>query len=324
MNKKIFYLTLIFVILLSCSLLYINAEEPVVRVEQNQANLTPAPPSPTPPPVYHEKVVAGAFEFDVVSWPGEDAQIVKYNGNYSVVEIPEYLTVSESQTFGTAAPILTIKGNAFAHNQSINTLIITGVDWIQSEAFLDCENLETIFIEDPIRVIADDAFKGCNNISKVYFTGTEARFNFLTGNGEKCKELVNAEIVYLEKNTDETELTIYLDVGDTTEEILNSISPTDNSYTTVYGESKLYTGSRVLIKAPAWAGKTFRNINANVVIRGDVTGDGDITSTDYMKIKRMIRQRSILNDLYSKAADYNGDRIIASNDYLGVKRAFTR
>ena len=48
MKKKILCLTFIFAVVLSCSLLYINASEPVGRVEQNQAMLTPAPPSPTP------------------------------------------------------------------------------------------------------------------------------------------------------------------------------------------------------------------------------------------------------------------------------------
>ncbi len=325
MKKKILCLTFIFAVVLSCSLLYINASEPVGRVEQNQAMLTPAPPSPTPPPVYNEYVVKGDFEYNAVTWPGKEAQVLKYNGDYPVVEVPELLTVTESQTFGTSIYVTHIMERAFADNLNMNTVMLPkSIQWIESEAFAGCTNLETVFMASRIRVIDDDAFKGCNNISTIYFTGTEERFNALTENGTKCKELLNAEVIYLEYVEEDPEFTVYLDVGDTTDEIIEAISPTDYSYTATYEEAKLYTGSKVLLKAPASAGKTYGKINANVVIRGDVTGDGDITSTDYMKIKRMIRQRSIMNDLYSKAADYNGDRTISSNDYFGVKRAFSK
>ena len=56
-----------------------------------------------------------------------------------------------------------------------------------------------------------------------------------------------------------------------------------------------------------------------VLIYGDVTGDGKITSKDYMAIKNHIMETSRLNKIEQKAADSFKDGNITSKDYMIIK-----
>lgn len=58
---------------------------------------------------------------------------------------------------------------------------------------------------------------------------------------------------------------------------------------------------------------------AVAVTKGDVNGDGKITSSDYVLIKNHIMGTSILNETGKQAADYNGDGNITSSDYVLIK-----
>ena len=61
---------------------------------------------------------------------------------------------------------------------------------------------------------------------------------------------------------------------------------------------------------------------ASLVMRGDVSGDGAITSTDYLKIKNHFNGER-LTGAYYEAADINGDGSLQSVDYLQLKGHFT-
>lgn len=56
-----------------------------------------------------------------------------------------------------------------------------------------------------------------------------------------------------------------------------------------------------------------------VLIYGDTSGDGRITSVDYMKIKNHIMKSSNLTEAYLLAADTNRDGKVTSVDYMKVK-----
>ncbi len=69
------------------------------------------------------------------------------------------------------------------------------------------------------------------------------------------------------------------------------------------------------------------NIDGNsftVVVLGDVDGSGDISSTDYLRIKQMFLGNQSLDKAYSLAADVNGDGNITATDYLVIKSIFTK
>ena len=59
------------------------------------------------------------------------------------------------------------------------------------------------------------------------------------------------------------------------------------------------------------------------VVKGDVTGDGQIRSTDYLRIKAAFGGRYRFTAAEEAAADYSGDGKITSVDYLKIKKLFS-
>ncbi len=59
-----------------------------------------------------------------------------------------------------------------------------------------------------------------------------------------------------------------------------------------------------------------------VIIIGDVDGDGQISSTDYMRIKSNFIGTLDLNELFMKSSDVDGDGTLTSTDYLRIKSYF--
>lgn len=56
-----------------------------------------------------------------------------------------------------------------------------------------------------------------------------------------------------------------------------------------------------------------------VVIYGDVNGDGSIKASDYVLIKKNIMETNILQNAYLKAADVNKDGNVKASDYVLIK-----
>lgn len=58
-----------------------------------------------------------------------------------------------------------------------------------------------------------------------------------------------------------------------------------------------------------------------LLVYGDVNGDGNIYATDYVKIKNHIMDKSKLTGIYKKAADVNRDGNIYATDYVKIKNS---
>jgi hypothetical protein len=67
---------------------------------------------------------------------------------------------------------------------------------------------------------------------------------------------------------------------------------------------------------------TYYNKEYVAVITGDVDGDGEISSTDYMRIKSLFIGDYLLDGVYFEAADVDGDGDITTTDYLRIKSYF--
>ena len=61
------------------------------------------------------------------------------------------------------------------------------------------------------------------------------------------------------------------------------------------------------------------NKEYTAVVLGDNNGDGKVSSSDYVKIKNVIRGKEKNSDLQTKASDVNGDGKISSADYVKIK-----
>lgn len=60
-----------------------------------------------------------------------------------------------------------------------------------------------------------------------------------------------------------------------------------------------------------------------VVVYGDATGDGKVTSTDYLLLKKYFQDASVLKGVYQYAMDVTKDGKLLSADYLKVKAYFS-
>ena len=78
---------------------------------------------------------------------------------------------------------------------------------------------------------------------------------------------------------------------------------------------KLVTGDKVIIKSGNET-KTYQ-----VVIYGDVNGDGQIKASDYVLIKNNIMGNKYLSGAYAKAADVNKDGKVKASDYVLIKNS---
>ena len=77
----------------------------------------------------------------------------------------------------------------------------------------------------------------------------------------------------------------------------------------------IYTGSVTKINNGNTLAVQYTNI-----VRGDIDGDGKVTSLDYVKVKKHIMNTDKIKDnVYKKAADANKDDNISSLDYIRIK-----
>ena len=59
-----------------------------------------------------------------------------------------------------------------------------------------------------------------------------------------------------------------------------------------------------------------------IIVKGDLDGDGVISSTDYLRIKTALLSYSQLSGVYFEAGDVDDDEIILQTDYLRIKSHF--
>lgn len=98
----------------------------------------------------------------------------------------------------------------------------------------------------------------------------------------------------------------------------NIIVAPDATIKTITGgknTSKVFgTGAKISLD-----GKTY-----NLVMLGDVNGDGKISPADYVKVKNKITGASSMNAITEKAADVNRDDKISPADYVKIKNQITK
>lgn len=73
---------------------------------------------------------------------------------------------------------------------------------------------------------------------------------------------------------------------------------------------KIMTGQKLYLQAPDGKNRTF-----NIIIKGDVNGNGVITSSDFGYIKNHVMQVSQLSVVQREAADVNKDGNVTSSDF---------
>ena len=79
----------------------------------------------------------------------------------------------------------TISNNAFEYCSALTSVEIPdNVTTIGKEAFLWCQSLKNIAIPKSIKLIGENAFTGTNSLREVYYGGTKAQWEAITGYGK--------------------------------------------------------------------------------------------------------------------------------------------
>ncbi len=127
-----------------------------------------------------EKVVDGDFEYEVFKEENR-ATLIKYNGNASVVTIPEKVGDVTVRDLGQENTNLTnvvfpstlhsVRGFQKCTNlKSVD--IPSGVKVIAGGTFYECTSLTTVKIADGITDINESTFAGCKSLTSVTIPGT--------------------------------------------------------------------------------------------------------------------------------------------------------
>ena len=103
--------------------------------------------------------------------------------------------------------------------------------------------------------------------------------------------------------------------------IIKNITDKENKATvTYYNKDKKEKTSGIIASGDILKIKTDREEKEySIIVYGDVSGDGKITSADYIAIKNHIMDVKRLNDIEKVWADANKDGKVSSADYIAIK-----
>ena len=150
-------------------------------------------------------------------------------------------------------------------------------------------------------------------VLEISYGDAKSEMNILVGYDHIPAEL---ELSCSDENYDADEKIIdKIPVGTTVNELLNKFDTNDDYHVEFEGD---YVGTGAKIKIIDYMGKVVDEIS--IVIRGDVSGDGDIDPLDYVKIRKYIMSQTTLEGIYNRAADYNDDGEIDVLDYVKIRK----
>lgn len=198
---------------------------------------------------------------------------------------------------------------------------------IGSAAFRDCSSLKKVSIGDGVESIGNRAFCYCTSLTEIY-TGYGAK-TIEAGAFIGCSSLITAEIGYNVTTIDKDVFracrsltTMY--IGNGVNSIGSSSLPTFNNLKDIY-----YAGSEEeweSIKTP-YDSESLNNVTVhyNSVLPsyfepGDVTGDGYITMSDVLMLRKNIAGILEFTEEQIKRADMDGDGEVTMSDVLIMRK----
>lgn len=109
------------------------------------------------------------------------------------------------------------------------------------------------------------------------------------------------------------------EVGSNSNNIINALSSIGNTIIynldgTVANGAVLATGQKIIIDIPGHG-----NFTLQVIIRGDVNGDGKISALDYVKVRNKLDGNKNLNEYEAQGADTNHDGQVKALDYVKIR-----
>lgn len=120
----------------------------------------------------------------------------------SQIELPTELKVIGDSAFAETSltsikipsKVTSIGENAFKHAQFETLVLPDGVSEISFEGLAYCSNLKKLYIPANVKKINRGAFEGCNNLTDIYYAGSESMWDSINVDATGNEVLSNATI----------------------------------------------------------------------------------------------------------------------------------
>ncbi len=214
---------------------------------------------------------------------------------------------------------------AFYANDFESVIIGNGVSVIPEYTFAFCSNLKFITIPNSILSIKDNAFNLFNDVTTVYYDGTEHEWSNIEI-GADNERLTNANITFRPVNNSISGL--ISGVGNIEDILIQIVDENGNVIGTANIENGKYSfddiekGAYILkISKQNYTNRSYKfNSEENMILdvqlnlTGDINGDGKINAKDKKMMFNHIDGNEILIDYPFDVGDINGDGEINTKD----------
>lgn len=239
------------------------------------------------------------------------------------IHLPESLTRIGSgallnctalSTIQIPASVTEIGNSAFFGCTNLTTIEIpTKVRELREYTFYDCTALRSVTIPASVLSISSTTFNNFPNLTFYLFSGSSA-YRYALNNGIKYQVIGNVSIDWSVSYSEGFAIGII--EGQTLSNIAEksgvALTAKDLSGNNVSGNTLVGTGFVI----------SYQGANYTVIVKGDLNGDGNVDSKDYLSVKRTILGTLTLNDSQNKAACLGDTSVPNARDYLKIKRHF--
>lgn len=265
---------------------------------------------------YMQNLLAAQKEGETLRGTFEDMESI--DGEYTFV-IPVFKNMPTTKSSRPSATNANISINA-----DLVKVNVTGSLFLRKEPRKDSETLGSIYKDDIVTRLE----KATNKVDGTYWdyvmtaSGTKGYAARETYESEKTYKLYLVPVKI--DTSDESEASIKSEkvkIDTETNDVTTIPDATVKDFADLLGQEVVVKNAKGEIlnnDAKLSTGCVINDIYT-VVVLGDVNGDGEVKSTDYMAIKNAIMGTKELSETEKMAADVNNDGNIKSTDYMKIK-----
>ena len=187
-----------------------------------------------------------------------------------------------------------------------------GVSSLGENAFKNKKSLSEVIIPAAVKSISKTAFTGCSkNMTLCGYVGSYAE-EFAKKNGYDFKSITN--VLFNSANNFATNVSSKTTVPELLTSLGKDAKVKDKYEEEIKVSPSDFVGTGCVI--------TVDHKDYQISVKGDINGDGIISSTDYQTVLRYFKKLKNLDGVYFNAADVNEDGVVNTADYLKIKYAF--
>ncbi len=187
-----------------------------------------------------------------------------------------------------------------------------GVSSLKANSFKNKKSLNEVIIPAAVKSISSKAFAGCSSSMTVCgYSGSYAE-EFAKKNNYNFKSITN--ILLDQTKNFATDISSKSTVTEVMVSLGKDATIKDKYSEEINASYDKFVGTGCTI--------TVNGKQYTVAVKGDINGDGVISSIDYQTVLRYFKNLKRLDGVQFLAADVNEDGVINASDYIMIKHAF--